>query len=473
MTRPKLTRWTTLGLLAAATAAPVCRAQPVAGADEAAAPTPTQGPAPSSDRADVIRRLWLDVAGRPPTRQELDEVLRDPSPRAYQAALDRLTARDSAAASPAPAAPPLPATSLPPAVPPTPLRGLTSPPPPPRVVPQARTVENRPRTLQVRSKDAAAATSALHEVGVQAVARPTVTAKPLPPSPAPPGPYVTLSGSALRATFAAKRTKAAYLGVGVEPPGDVLRSQLRLPDGAGLVVNHVDPDGPAKDVLKPHDVLQRLADQILVNPEQLVTLVRMRKPGETVPLTLLRQAKEVTVEVKVGEREVAADAGPLQPLATADYDTIDYNNTINYRTIPVHIDKSIRWAGSDLSVALNRAAPREPAAALSAVRAGPIRVEDGKWVLVVSPDAGGELTLIDADSGVQVFKGPPLVGEDDPRAKDLPADARQKLILWQGAARPLGVVAADGLSVELSTDASTSTPAASTRPAARSGEPKE
>src|SRR5205823_4529899 len=63
-----------------------------------------------------------------------------------------------------------------------------------------------------------------------------------------------------------------YMGVGVEAPGDTLRAQLKLPQGVGLVVNYVDSNGPSKELIHQHDVLEKLDDQLLINGEQFATL---------------------------------------------------------------------------------------------------------------------------------------------------------------------------------------------------------
>lgn len=49
-------------------------------------------PAPEADRQTVARRVWLDLTGLPPTRQELDLFLADSSPDAYEKLVDRLLA---------------------------------------------------------------------------------------------------------------------------------------------------------------------------------------------------------------------------------------------------------------------------------------------------------------------------------------------------------------------------------------------
>jgi mono/diheme cytochrome c family protein len=47
---------------------------------------------PQADRGTLLRRVTLDLTGLPPTPQELDAFLHDPSPQAYEKAVDRLLA---------------------------------------------------------------------------------------------------------------------------------------------------------------------------------------------------------------------------------------------------------------------------------------------------------------------------------------------------------------------------------------------
>src|SRR6185437_14384689 len=51
-----------------------------------------EGLAPSkeADRVTLIRRLSFDLAGLPPTPQEVDQFLGDPAPDAYEKLVDRL-----------------------------------------------------------------------------------------------------------------------------------------------------------------------------------------------------------------------------------------------------------------------------------------------------------------------------------------------------------------------------------------------
>jgi PDZ domain len=103
--------------------------------------------------------------------------------------------------------------------------------------------------------------------------------------------------------------KGAYLGVNTVPPAPVLRKQLGLPQGTGLVVQFVVPESPAaKAGLKEFDVLQKLDDQLLINAEQLAVLVRIHSPGDEIKIGIIRDGKPQTLVAKLAEHE-------LEPLA--------------------------------------------------------------------------------------------------------------------------------------------------------------
>ena len=117
-------------------------------------------------------------------------------------------------------------------------------------------------------------------------------------------------------TFAAIRAmhveKGAFLGLTATRAPAVLREQLKLK--AGLVVDGVEPNSPA-DVagLKPLDVVEKLDDQWLINPAQLVGLVRMQKPGDVVTLTVLHKGDRQTLKAKLVEREMPVADDDAQP----------------------------------------------------------------------------------------------------------------------------------------------------------------
>lgn len=101
-----------------------------------------------------------------------------------------------------------------------------------------------------------------------------------------------------------EKEKVTYLGVETGPVPDVLADHLGLPEGFGLTVRSVAKDSPAAAVLQKNDVLRKLADQDLIDARQLSVLIRAKKPGDTVKLTIVRAGKEQVVTATLGEREV-------------------------------------------------------------------------------------------------------------------------------------------------------------------------
>jgi hypothetical protein len=106
-----------------------------------------------------------------------------------------------------------------------------------------------------------------------------------------------------------EKEKVAFLGIETAPVSRTLAAQLGLGRDTGLVVTHLADKSPASDLLKEDDVLTKLDDQILVNQQQLGVLVRARKEGDEVKLTVIRGGKEMSVKAKLGSREVPKMAG--------------------------------------------------------------------------------------------------------------------------------------------------------------------
>ena len=99
--------------------------------------------------------------------------------------------------------------------------------------------------------------------------------------------------------------KVSFLGISTSPVDPILGQQLELPPGMGLLIDYVVKNSPAEaGGLQVHDVLKKLDDQLLVNAEQLRVLVRAKKPGESVALTVIRGGKALALSTKLGEKEL-------------------------------------------------------------------------------------------------------------------------------------------------------------------------
>lgn len=106
-----------------------------------------------------------------------------------------------------------------------------------------------------------------------------------------------------------EKEKVTFLGVETAPASRTLAAQLGLARDTGLVVTHVAENSPAAAVLREDDVLTKLDDQMLVNQQQLGVLVRAKKEGDEVKLTVIRSGKEAVVKTKLGTHEVPKMAG--------------------------------------------------------------------------------------------------------------------------------------------------------------------
>lgn len=106
--------------------------------------------------------------------------------------------------------------------------------------------------------------------------------------------------------------KAAFLGVSAVPLDPAIAVHVGLPEGVGLLVRAVAPEGSARDVIEPQDILHKLDEQILVSPDQLAILVRSRKPGDEVKISLIRRGERKALSVKLGETDQPVRRPPIR-----------------------------------------------------------------------------------------------------------------------------------------------------------------
>ena len=108
-------------------------------------------------------------------------------------------------------------------------------------------------------------------------------------------------------------TDALGLGVTLSRASPVLRRQLSLRRGAGLVVDAVTPGSlAARAGFEPHDVAVRLDDQLLVLPDQLDALLEARDDLDPLVCTVLRGGRELALPL--GGKPVRPAAQPVRPL---------------------------------------------------------------------------------------------------------------------------------------------------------------
>ncbi len=132
---------------------------------------------------------------------------------------------------------------------------------------------------------------------------------------------ITLNDDAL-----GEKETVPYLGIETAPVGRTLGRQLGLPRDVGLVVVRIAKNSPAEAVLKEDDILLRLDDQILVDSRQLSVLIRSRKEGDEVTLTVRREGRELTAKAKLAKREVPRMADTLRLIPGGPGNSFEFFN---------------------------------------------------------------------------------------------------------------------------------------------------
>ena len=111
--------------------------------------------------------------------------------------------------------------------------------------------------------------------------------------------------------------KKTTLGVHVSKVSQALRKHLKLPEGVGLIVEHVvDGSAAAKSGLQPYDVLHKFEDQLLINPEQLAALVKIHGPESHVAFTVIHNGASTRIEAVLQANNVPANV--------SGFDAFDY-----------------------------------------------------------------------------------------------------------------------------------------------------
>jgi hypothetical protein len=201
--------------------------------------------------------------------------------------------------------------------------------------------------------------------------------------------------------------KAAWLGVSASHPPLALLKQLKIKNG--LVVDEVMPDSPAAAAgVKPLDLIEKLDDQLLINPAQLEALVRMHKAGDGVKLTILHEGDRSTVTAKLVEHDVL-----VMPEARS-VPMLEYGGAPVPLRLPGAPDVPMpENIGKDVKVLVSPATPEQVQLMTSNSSTSSdgqpsfeSQYSDGKHQLTITRQGNEHILTITDASGKQVFQGP-------------------------------------------------------------------
>jgi serine protease Do len=110
------------------------------------------------------------------------------------------------------------------------------------------------------------------------------------------------------------KVSRGWLGVSIQPLTPELAKSFGARDTKGVLVSDVLPESPAARAgLQPGDIIVEVDGKRAEGPGDLQRAVGFTAPGKTARLTILRDQREKTVEIKVGEAPDEREArGPAE-----------------------------------------------------------------------------------------------------------------------------------------------------------------
>jgi serine protease Do len=111
------------------------------------------------------------------------------------------------------------------------------------------------------------------------------------------------------------RTRRGWLGVRIQTVTEEIAEGLGLEEAEGALVASVTPTGPAEEAgIQPGDVIVEFGEEDIEEMRELPRVVAETEVGSEVEVTVLRRGEERTLEVTLGELEVAEEEGLLTAL---------------------------------------------------------------------------------------------------------------------------------------------------------------
>ena len=100
-----------------------------------------------------------------------------------------------------------------------------------------------------------------------------------------------------------KAIRRGFLGIQVGELTDAARERLNLPTEVGALVVKLIPGSPAEAAgLQPDDLIIELAGRPIRSSSDLIATVQAQAPDATIAVKIVRQGKEIVVEVKLATR---------------------------------------------------------------------------------------------------------------------------------------------------------------------------
>jgi serine protease Do/serine protease DegQ len=115
---------------------------------------------------------------------------------------------------------------------------------------------------------------------------------------------VNLASSVMRGLIETGTVARGYLGVSSQELDPDLAEAFGIPDGRGVILSEVSPDGPAARAgLRHGDVVIAFNGRPVASRDQMRLAIAQSLPGATVTLKIIREGQEQDVDVVLGRLE--------------------------------------------------------------------------------------------------------------------------------------------------------------------------
>jgi 2-alkenal reductase len=95
-----------------------------------------------------------------------------------------------------------------------------------------------------------------------------------------------------------------YMGISFQPINPDIADRYNLPAKWGAYVTQVETGGPASQAgLQGNDIITRVGNITLDEAHSYINALFTYKPGDTIPLTIMRNGQETQLQVTLGEAQ--------------------------------------------------------------------------------------------------------------------------------------------------------------------------
>jgi 2-alkenal reductase len=93
-----------------------------------------------------------------------------------------------------------------------------------------------------------------------------------------------------------------YMGISFQPINPAIADRYNLPAKWGVYITNVEAGSPADNAgLQPNDIITKVGNITLDDTHSYVNSLFTYKPGDTIPLVVMRDGKEMQLQVTLGE----------------------------------------------------------------------------------------------------------------------------------------------------------------------------